>query len=354
MVQILQRPQSKGERFLQSFEKAAPQIHDILSGVPTEHSKQLSLQARKSGYNPTEQELIEAGLSPEQASLYTKLNTGSKTKLVGDILETQKRGLAPKKGLSEQPQEESSESPNRQDTKPKEISPEQEIETHLKDQDYGLTPAERVKRESERYKIGLESYQEAGKKLRSFSKTKQNLDELEKIAKTGKLPKGLGRLNVDKEGNLKLPFLASKEAQRFVKIVNEFASGAKDTYGSRVTNFDLAQYLKQFPNLLNSEDGIRDLIDHIKIVNDIDSIYYKNLKSVYDKAGGSRKIDSDVAERIAEKMSENKVGQLSKKFDSIGTVEGLPPAHKNKGEQFQDEETGDVFVSDGKSWVKRG
>jgi uncharacterized protein YktA (UPF0223 family) len=228
------------------------------------------------------------------------------------------------------------------------------LDEYIKEQDLGLTPAERVKRGAERYKTGLPVFQQAGDKLRAITHNKRNLDTLDNLLKSGNLPKGLGRLNVDSDGNLKLPFLASREAQRFVKVINEFASGAKDTYGSRVTNFDLTQYLKQFPNLLNSAEGVKDLIEHIDIVNDINSVYYKNLKNVFDKAGGVRNIDADIAESLAEKKSEKQIEKLSEKFNKIGTVEKLPAAHKNKGESFQDDETGEVYVSDGTSWIKQG
>jgi hypothetical protein len=158
-------------------------------------------------------------------------------------------------------------------------------------------------------------------------------------------------LNVNKEGNLALPFAASPEAQRFVKTLNEFSANAKDTYGSRVTNFDLQQYLKRFPTLLNSEEGRRQIIEQMKIVNEINSVYYKNLQDVFSKAGGARKIDSDVAEDLAEKRSQQSISELVKKFDSIGTFTSLPAASEFKGKKFRNKETGEVLISDGVNWT---
>ena len=135
------------------------------------------------------------------------------------------------------------------------------------------------------------------------------------------------------------------------RSINEFAAGAKDTYGSRVTNFDLAQYLKQFPSLMNSEEGMKQLVDQLKIVNDINSVYYKNLKNVYERAGGVRKIDADIAESLAEKMSEKQVEKFSKKFADIGSFPSLPNPSEFKGRKIKDEETGQILMSNGTDWV---
>ncbi len=174
---------------------------------------------------------------------------------------------------------------------------------------------------------------------------------MEDLNKSKKLPKDLQRLNIDEEGNLRLPFASSPEAQRYVKTLNEFSVGAKDTFGSRVTNFDLQQYLKRYPTLMNSEEGRKQLLEQMKIVNQINAVYYKNLKNVYDKAGGVRNIDADIAERFAEQLSEDKVNELSKRFKDIGQFSTKPQASEFEGKKIRDKETGEIFISDGTDWV---
>lgn len=226
-----------------------------------------------------------------------------------------------------------------------------EMMNHLKSQDEGLLPSEKISRGKERFDSGIKQYQEAGTKLRSIAADKDRLNILETLNKTKKLPKDLGRLNVDSEGNLRAPFLANEETQRYVKVLNEFSSSAKDTFGSRVTNFDLAQYLKRFPTLMNTEEGRNQILDQMKIVNQMNSVYYKNLKNVYDKAGGVRNIDTDVAERYAEKLSEPSLNKLSMKFKEIGKFTSKPTASEFKGKKIKDTNTGEVFISDGKDWI---
>jgi hypothetical protein len=290
---------------------------------------------------------------PKFADIWLATGQGERTALTKAALEARSRGIDLDKILGfEGTKKESISSLSEAEslTKSKEKVFE-ELKKIKSEQDEGLLPSEKVARGKERYATGLKEYQEASTKLRGMDRDKERLDILESLNKSDKLPKNLARLNVDKEGNLKLPFLTSAEAQRYVKTLNEFSAGAKDTFGSRVTNFDLAQYLKRYPTLLNSTEGRRQLIEQMKIVNRINSIYYKNLKNIYDKAGGIRNIDADVAERLAEQLSEEKIGQLAEKFNQIGQFSSKPVASEFKGKRIKDKETGEIFISDGENWI---
>ena len=220
----------------------------------------------------------------------------------------------------------------------------------LASQDEGLTASEKFKLGTQRFKVGEPVRQEAAAKLRGFARDRERFGILESLENSGKLPKNFGLINVDKEGNLRFPFAGSPEAQRFVKTLNEFSASAKDTYGSQVTNFDLAQYMKRFPTLLNSDEGRRQIIDQMKIVNEINSQYYKNLQDVFSQAGGARKIDSDIAEEFAARRSEAAIDELTKKFDEIGQIETLPSASEAKGLKYRNPDTGEIVVSDGTNW----
>lgn len=282
------------------------------------------------------------GYPKDLAKLAATATTGGNTEILKNLLELRQRGFSP---IGAQ-QSQQSQSPMPQ------VSDEiaQAVKS-AKDSDIGLTPKERISRQSERYKTGLPVSQEASTKLRSMTRDKERIDILERLNESAKLPKGLGRLNVDSEGNLRLPFLASPESQRFIKTLNEFSAGAKDTFGSRVTNFDLQQYLQRFPTLLNSKEGRAQIVQQMKIVNDINSLYYKNLKKVFDEAGGARYIDADKAESIAEKRTEPEISKLVKKFDEIGQFSSLPNAALYKGKKVFDDETGETLESDGENWV---
>ena len=281
--------------------------------------------------------LIKAGLPEETARLYGDVaenaTTGGLSEIVKTAVDLARRTEV---GKGNPGQEASLE--------------DQELNNIISKQDEGLTPSEKVSRQSERFKTGHPIREEASSKLRGFARDKERFGILESLNNSGKLPNDFGILNVDKEGNLRLPFAGSPEAQRFVKTLNEFSASAKDTYGSRVTNFDLQQYLKRFPTLLNSPEGRKQILQQMRIVNEINSVYYKNLQDVFSKAGGARRIDADVAQDLAEKRSEKTISELTRKFDEIGQFSSLPAASEFKGRKIKDKGTGEVLISDGENW----
>lgn len=320
-----------------SGEKVSAQ--DLAKLNPENQLKVLQLQKNKETGRGIYDMLTKAGLPEETAKLYQdaaeNATTGGLSEIVKTAVDLAKRTNIGKGITGEGPVSEE----------------DAELNEILSTQDQGLTASERVRRESERFKIGQPIREEAATKLRGFARDRERLGILESLNKSGKLPKDFGLLNVDKEGNLRLPFAASPEAQRYVKTLNEFSAGAKDTFGSRVTNFDLTQFLKRFPTLLNSEEGRRQIAEQMKIVNEINSVYYKNLQDVFSKAGGARKIDADIAEDLAERRSEKTIDELVKKFDEIGQITSLPAASEFKGRKIRDKETGEILISDGENWV---
>jgi hypothetical protein len=312
---------------------------DLAKLTPENQLKVLQLQKNKETGRGIYNMLTKAGFPEETAKLYQdaaeNATTGGLSEIVKTAVDLAKRTNVGKgiNGIEYSSEE------------------DQELNNILSTQDEGLTGSERVKRQSERFKIGQPIREEAATKLRGFARDRERLEILESLNKSAKLPKDFGLLNVDKEGNLRFPFASSPEAQRFVKTLNEFSSGAKDTFGSRVTNFDLAQFLKRFPTLLNSEEGRRQIAQQMKIVNDINSVYYKNLQDIFSKSGGARRIDADVAEDLAERRSEKAIDELVKRFDEIGQFSSQPAASQFKGRKIRDKETGEILISDGENWI---
>ena len=129
-----------------------------VSGLTPELKKvYLEKMARTPEHDRLKEALISKGIGEEDAELYSLLTQGGQTAFVKDLLEKQKR----------------------QGQTPKEIEDEELFQV-LSSQDEGLTPAEKVSRGKERYTTGLKSYQEAGSKLRGFSRDKERLDILRK------------------------------------------------------------------------------------------------------------------------------------------------------------------------------
>ncbi len=224
-----------------------------------------------------------------------------------------------------------------------------DIDKYVSTRNEGLTAKDASISDKDRYDKNLPLFEEFDKHKESLNRNEERYNIMSSLS--SKLPKNIGRINVNEDGNLRFPFLANSETQRFVKTLNEFAKGAKDTFGSRVTNFDLEQYMRTFPTLLNSEDGVKQILKQMKIVNDINKVYNNSLSEVFDRAGGIRKIDYDVAKRYAEKISKPKIESLVKKFQEIGSFEALPAASEFKGKRIKDKKTGEILISDGNEWV---
>lgn len=307
-----------------------------------------ALQGHK--YNLGQQEkhriketFLKAGVDPDKAELYSNLSVGGQTAFVKKLLEEEERGG---KSFTSPDREEVEMNGGETVSEEPQEGLGDDLSKYLSNRDKGLKPSEKVAIGKQRFDTGIKKYEEAGSKLRGLTRDMERLDILEHLNKSKKLPSDWGRFNVDSEGNLRFPNLAGPESERYIKTLNEFSANAKDTYGSRVTNFDLSQYMKRHPTLLNSEEGRKQITQQMKLFNDINAVYYKNLKKVYDRAGGVRNIDSDVAERFAEQMSDKTINNLSRKFINVGK----PDPMKNKGRIVRDDDTGERFISNGEYW----
>jgi hypothetical protein len=180
------------------------------------------------------------------------------------------------------------------------------------------------------------------------------LDDLNK-----KLPEGVERWIINPQtgepyGLAQLTGNVPPEVQEWVKIIARFQNRAKDAFGSRVTNFDLQSYMKQFPGLLNTKEGRDRIIGMLKINNKLDSMYKNSLDKVYKKYGTGG-IPMEKADELAQSLIQEETDRLANEYLSlddttqmssnqevevvdesgnvIGTVDasevgGLPPGYK--------------------------
>lgn len=248
----------------------------------------------------------------------------------------------------------------------KELKEEERLslkEEKQEDFDKGTTPKERIARQEKRYAQNLPLFQEAQKK-----KIAQEMigDEIEILQDLSPQISAMERFNINpKTGDVIIPALASPEAQRFLKTVNDFTIQAKDSYGSRVTNFDLANFMRRLPTLANSEEGRRQILQQMKIINDMNLARENSLNEVLEQHGGIRNIDYDKAESLAEKKSSKKIVELKKQFKEIGSEQDkafdfeIKEAKRlaPKGEvtvMLPDGRIGSVPASEVKAAVKKG
>jgi len=189
----------------------------------------------------------------------------------------------------------------------------------------------------------------------------QNLDiedtrfaRLEKLFQEGKFPSAFTSALFSKDGQLR-PLAASfvsPEAQEAIKLIQDNLSGAKDTFGARVTNFDVANYLKRLPSLLNTPEGRQRVLRDLRSINQINRLYDEGILEIFDERGGSDKISYSGAERIFKKKYKKELDALREEFinPSKKNFDAKPDASKYMGQKIEDTETGEVFISDGKEW----
>ena len=260
-------------------------------GVAQGLQQQLSEFHQQKKMQETEDTFKRQGYPEDLAKLAAAATTGGQTEVLKQLLEMRQR------------------TPFFQERE--EISPRGiEIE-----EDVGLTPGEKVKREEGRFAKQSEKYGDLSEKTSKLGQEQIRLQRLQELNEGGDLPRGLGRLNVNlKSGELILPFASSADSQEFVKIVNDFLSGAKETFGARVTNFEVNRFLRRLPSLLNTEEGRRRVLRQMEIINQLNTLHNQAILDEFDSRGGVRKIDFDVASRNARKKIEDQVKGLQKEY----------------------------------------
>lgn len=264
---------------LLGFQKHNAQLQkNTANQLKNVEKQQMATQADKS--------LELAGASKNQRNLYAAAPQGGQTKIIENIIETGERANPPA-GL---------------------------IPKGVEDLDAGLTPKERVKRQDDRFKIQNPLVEANSKSLAAAESEGMSLDLLQELDKSGKVGTGLHRLNINpKTGDLFLPAAASPEEQLFVKTVNDFTVKAKDSFGARVTNFELDRFMQRLPTLANSVEGRGLIMRQMGIVNKINQLERKALQNVFDDYG-VRNIDYADAENRAKKSIESEKEALRKEF----------------------------------------
>lgn len=185
----------------------------------------------------------------------------------------------------------------------------------------GYTPKEWNDEKKTWRKENAPLFQENKTHLKNSINEARDLKRLAQLNKSGKLPEGMARLMLDPETGDIRPFaqlagLASPETQEYVKIFSRFQNRAKDTFGSRVTNFDLMSYMKQFPSLMNTPAGRERILEMMNINLELDQLYTKALDKVYNKYGLSG-ISQENADSLAKGFIQDQTEALSDRYFQI-------------------------------------
>lgn len=196
------------------------------------------------------------------------------------------------------------------------------------------TPKERVSLKTNLLKSNTVKVAEASEDIRNKQNLEHRYDTLKTLNESGQLPEGTGVLNVNlTTGELRFPRGANAETQDYVKAINDFTTQAKDTFGARVTNFELGTFMKRLPTLANNTEGRTLIIDQMQLQNQADQLYNKALLDVYNHYG-VQNIDFSNADKIARGMIKDETDFIRKKaletlnFTEIKEAKLLAPEGK--------------------------
>lgn len=280
---------------LRTIEKANNLEEGALEGFESNTSLAYNItKPKKAGESDADIEktvelLDKAGATAEDIALYKAAPVGGKTEIVKNILE----------------------GTNRQK------SPEGLVNKNIEDYDLGLTPKERVKRQDQRFTVQTPMVNKNNESLRSLKSEEDALNLISNLDASGKIAQGIQKLNINPlTGDLILPGAATPEEQLMVKTINDFTVKAKDSYGGRVTNFELDRFMQRLPTLANSAEGRKLIVEHMKIVNQAIQLEKQAIQEVFDTYG-VRNIDYPEAERIAREKIAPQAEELRKKAEMI-------------------------------------
>lgn len=172
-------------------------------------------------------------------------------------------------------------------------------------------------------------------------------ETLKKLPENGNLRQGNWRKVLDKLGLG--DFWQSPESDLAEKLISNItvsqAQGA--TNFGQATNDKLALIQKANPSLLQSPKGFQAAIEMNIRSKKADKAIADELQKISKESKGVYPLD---AMSLALERAKPKIENLHKQQLDIATMLTLPDASQYKGKGMEDEETGTIFVSDGKNW----
>jgi hypothetical protein len=148
--------------------------------------------------------------------------------------------------------------------------------------------------------------------------------------------------------------LQNEDTQEFEKLTNDFLKNARAIFGSRVTNFEMSQFLKTVPTLMQTKGGRERVIRNLKLAGKAATLRGETMRNIIEQNNDTPPLD--LAEKI-EKRIGGKLDAISKQFAS-GEKEGkadfekLPDPILYKDKKIIDHATGKMLQSNGKEWTK--
>ncbi len=212
-------------------------------------------------------------------------------------------------------------------------------------------------KEKQYFKFNEPKVAQLNSQLQNLEIEDARFERLEDISKnySDKFPSRLTAAWFTKDGQINKAgqALLADEVQEFVKLVQDNLTGLKDTFGARVTNFDIDAYLRRLPSLLNSPGGRERVLRDLRLINQINRNHAQGVIDIFKEKGGTDKIAYSEVENIYRDRYKDQIQAWRKEFVKGTTTifNELPSPADNANRTIQNKKTGEYLRSDGTNWV---
>lgn len=189
---------------------------------------------------------------------------------------------------------------------------------------------------------------EAREEYKGAREDLMRLSRMKELIETGNITNPVLYVGLQKSG-LDIPVLLNPDTQEFQKLVVDFTRNARQTFGARVTNFELDTFLKSIPSLLQSEEGKKRVIRNLELLNRGKVARFDTLREILRENDGVPPLD--LAEEVENRV-EGKLDQLAAEFEKGRMPEEV--TEKTVTVVLPDGRRGNIPKSKLKEALKRG
>ena len=160
------------------------------------------------------------------------------------------------------------------------------------------------------FKITAPVRKEINAGARSARDTISRLDRMEALIDKGTLISPVYNETLKKMG-LDIPALKNPDSQEFEKLTADMTRNIRDSFGARITTFELEVFLKSIPTLSQTAEGKRRVIENRKILEEGKQVRSKAMTEILRENNGVPPLD---LEEQVDERADGELDALSQKF----------------------------------------
>lgn len=223
---------------------------------------------------------------------------------------------------------------------------------------------QRAGREEKRFdKMVYPKLAKADEKAESATRENLVLDEIERLTRAGNEQKTWALITdhlKDRTG-IDATALLNADTTEMNKLTQFFLKDLKNTFGGRITNLEMEQFMLGVPRLMMNPEGRLRIVNVMKLFNEVSIKRYDIMQDVAEKHPNATPIQFDalVNKRMkdvykdAEEQFKSVAKSSSLKGHSVGQkMKKLPDIKEVPVGSKVRTSTGEILISDGTSWKK--